>query len=352
MTNHSISSRGETFFLNLRFLLIVCVFIGNAIEPLITRLHGMEALYMWIFAFHMPLFVFVTGYFAKSNLFGGAGRKVLLQIAMQYMIFQTLYLALDALLFHVHNTHYSYFAPYLLLWFLASHFCWRLLLIMLQKLTPLQQVITAVLLGVLVGYLPVDGVWLSISRTLVFFPFFIIGYHFSYARLKLLFTHKVKIFALSASALLFLWIALGGLNISPGWLYGNMTYGQLGQIAWYTGIFRMLLYILQALAAASFLAFVPWRKSSITDMGRRTLYVFLLHGFIVRLAALSPIYSWIHSDVASLVLVAAAVALTLLLCQPFVRKLAAPLIEPSVQWIVDLEHRATHSFGTSAASKH
>jgi fucose 4-O-acetylase-like acetyltransferase len=306
---------------------------------------------MWIFTFHMPLFVLVTGYFAKSNLFGEPGRKIMLQIAMQYVIFQTIYLAMDALLFHVHNTHYSYFAPYLLLWFLASHIFWRLMLIMLHRLTPLQQVITAVLLGVLVGYLPVDGVWLSISRTFVFFPFFIIGYHFSYARLQVLFTHKIKIVALTASALLFIWIAIGGLNISPGWLYGNMTYSQLGQIKWYTGIFRMMLYLLQALAAAGFLSFVPWRKSSITDMGRRTLYVFLLHGFIIRLAVLSPIYSWIHSEVASLVLVAAAIAMTLLLCQPFVRRLASPLIEPSVQWIVNLERRATHSFGTGTASK-
>ncbi|GGF91130.1 acyltransferase [Paenibacillus aceti] len=351
MTNHCISSRGETFFLNLRFLLIVCVFVGNAIEPLITRLAGMEALYMWIFTFHMPLFVLVTGYFARSNLFGDSGRKALLQIGLQYAIFQTLYLALDALWFHVHNTHYSYFAPYLLLWFLASHVCWRLLKMLIHRWSLPQQIITSILLGISVGYLPVDGVWFSISRTFVFFPFFIIGYHLSFARLRAFYTRNVKILSMTASVLLLLFIAIGGMNIAPGWLYGNMTYVQLGEPAWYTGFFRLLLYLLQLVAAASFLAFVPWHRSALTDMGRRTLYVFLLHGFIIRLAALSPIYDWIHSDAASLGIIAAAVAMTLLLCQPFVRRLSSPMIEPSIQWLLNLERRATHSFGTRSASK-
>lgn len=58
----------RSLFLNLRFMLIVTVFAGNAIEPLISRMDGLHGLYMWIFSFHMPLFVLVTGYFAKKAL--------------------------------------------------------------------------------------------------------------------------------------------------------------------------------------------------------------------------------------------------------------------------------------------
>ncbi|MBE0343132.1 fucose 4-O-acetylase, partial [Paenibacillus sp. 28ISP30-2] len=88
-TSHDI--QGESFFLNLRFMLIICVFAGNALEPLVGSLHIAQQWFSWIFMFHMPLFVLVTGYFAKTSLAGHAGRKVLLQIGMQYLIFQTLY---------------------------------------------------------------------------------------------------------------------------------------------------------------------------------------------------------------------------------------------------------------------
>lgn len=41
-----IAARGDTFFLNLRFMLIVTVFAGNAIEPLIGHMSGMHNLYL------------------------------------------------------------------------------------------------------------------------------------------------------------------------------------------------------------------------------------------------------------------------------------------------------------------
>jgi len=38
----------ESFFYNLRFLLIVCVLVGNALEPLVARFAEAEALFFWI----------------------------------------------------------------------------------------------------------------------------------------------------------------------------------------------------------------------------------------------------------------------------------------------------------------
>jgi hypothetical protein len=71
----SLEARGETFILNLRFMLIVTVFAGNAIEPLIAKMSGIHGLYMWIFSFHMPLFVLVTGYFTKKTSLALAAAK-------------------------------------------------------------------------------------------------------------------------------------------------------------------------------------------------------------------------------------------------------------------------------------
>lgn len=350
MNTNQIQPHGETFFLNLRFLLIVCVFIGNAIEPLITRMEGIHSLYMWIFTFHMPLFVFVTGYFAKSNLSGEAGRKVLLQIAFQYVIFQSIYSLLDVTVFQVNHIHHSFFAPYLLLWFLASHIGWRLLLLMMRKCTPVQQLAISITLGVVVGYLQIDGAWLSVSRTFVFLPFFIAGYHFSFEKIAQWFTLKTRTIAMSVSLLLFVVIALTSTDISPGWLYGSMTYGQLGHHEWYAGLYRFTLYLLQIIAGVTFLSFVPKGASLMTDYGRRTLYVFLLHGFIIRIAAISPLYHYVNNEWSAILVILGATCFVLLLSQTFIKKWTSPIIEPSIQWVLALQRRAVGGIGT--ASKH
>ncbi|MBW4085502.1 acyltransferase family protein [Paenibacillus sp. S150] len=335
-----LEARGETFFLNLRFMLIVTVFAGNAIEPLIGSVGGMHSLYLWIFSFHMPLFVLVTGYFAGKGLTGTAGRKVLLQIGLQYLIFQTLYSALDASVFRVSNIQHSFFAPYLLLWFLASHACWRLLMLGMGRWSKTAQIIFAVSAGIAIGYLRLDGVWFSISRTFVYLPFFVIGYHFSFAAFVRVYKKYVKIAAAAASVLLFLLLGTLGSKLPLGWLYGSMTYMQLGAPEWYAGVYRLGMYGLQLAASLAFLGWVPYRLSRMTDWGRRTLYVFLLHGLVVRLAAASGIYDYLGNAGGAALVLLCAVSFTVLLSQPAVKRLLHPMVEPSVDWMITLQRAA------------
>lgn len=337
LSKTSIEARGETFFLNLRFILIVTVFASNAIEPLIGKLGGLHALYMWIFSFHMPLFVLVTGYFARKSLTGSAGRKLLMQIGLQYVIFQSLYSLLDRTLFHVNGTHHSFFAPYLLLWFLASHAFWRLLMLGMSKWTPTGQMTFALLAGILVGYLQLDGVWFSISRTFVYLPFFVIGYHFSFEAFTRIYTKWIKIVAAAASLLLFISLMNWGANLPLGWFFGSYTYMQLEHQEWYAGLYRLAMYGLQFIAGLAFLGWIPFRESRMTDWGRRTLYVFLLHGFIVRLAVVSGVYTYLGNAAGAVLLLTAAVSLTVLLAQPSIKQWMHPLVEPSVNWVMTLQ---------------
>lgn len=337
---NSLEVRGETFFLNLRFMLIVSVFVGNAIEPLVPTMSGLHNLYMWIFSFHMPLFVLVTGYFARKNLAGSGGRRLLMQIGLQYIIFQSLYSMLDTTLFHVPGIHHSFFAPYLLLWFLASHACWRLLMLGMRRWTTSAQIAFAVGAGIAVGYLQLDGVWFSISRTFVYLPFFVLGYHFSFQTFARLFQKWIKITAAAVSVLLFILLAVWGSGIPVGWLYGNMTYTQLGHHEWYAGIYRLALYGLQLAASLAFLGWVPYRLSRMTDWGTRTLYVFLLHGFIVRFAAISGLYAMISNPAGVALLLSISVILTVLLAQQEVKHLLHPLVEPPVNWMISLQRAA------------
>ncbi|MFD1773312.1 hypothetical protein [Paenibacillus rhizophilus] len=87
-----------------------------------------------------------------------------------------------------------------------------------------------------------------------------------------------------------------------------------------------------------------------TGLGRRTLYVFLLHGLIVRFAAASGIYSYLNNPAGAVLVPAAAVLLTLLLAQPFVKSALHPLVEPGIEPVLSL-HRFFYRLLRRPASK-
>ena len=253
--------------INTRFLLIVSVFVGNIIEPLIGRNEEMRALFLWIFSFHMPLFVFVTGYFARYSLTGQPGKKVLQTIALQYFIFQTLYSVLDILAFQVPGIKHSFFMPYLLCWFLMGHIIWRLMMLLFTFLKLKHPVLAAVGIAVLIGYGGFDGGVLSITRALVFLPFFVIGYYFDYTRFRAFLSGYRRVMAAALSVGLFIYFAANAMELQPRWLVGALNYTQMGHGEWYAGIYRLVLYGLQLIASVGLLAFVPHGKSIMTDWG-------------------------------------------------------------------------------------
>ncbi|MNW64240.1 hypothetical protein D3C74_425070 [compost metagenome] len=119
-----------------------------------------------------------------------------------------------------------------------------------------------------------------------------------------------------------------------------MTYMQLGAEEWYAGVYRLALYAVQITASLAFLGLVPYGLSRMTDWGRRTLYVFLLHGLVVRLAAASGIYDYIGNAAGAALVLLTAVLFTVLLAQPAVKRLLHPLVEPSVNWMITLQRAA------------
>lgn len=345
MTNIKSGISGDTFLINTRFLLIVSVFVGNIIEPLIVRHEEMRALYLWIFSFHMPLFVFVTGYFARYSLTGQHGKKLLQTIGLQYLIFQTLYSVLDIWAFQVPGIKHSFFMPYLLCWFLMGHIIWRLAMLLFTFLKLKHPVLIATGLAVLVGYGNFDGAFLSVTRALVFLPFFAIGYSFDYARFKQFLSGYRRVLAGAVSVGLLVYFAAFAAELHPRWLVGALNYAQMGHSEWYAGVYRFVLYGLQLLSSVGLLAFVPHGKSIMTDWGTRTLYVFLLHGFVVRLTVFSGILERVDHPLEIAVLLLCTVGATILLAQPFIKKWTHAVIEPDTSWLNRVEEKAKGVLG-------
>lgn len=299
----------NAYFDNAKIILIFLVVFGHLIQPFISASSELNTLYLWIYTFHMPAFIFLAGFFAK----GSGNREYIINLAKKllipYILFQLLY---TGYYFFIgkENWQTGIFYPHWSLWFLFSLFCWHILLSWFKKTPAVLSITLAVLLGLIVGYFGEVGHTFSLSRTFVFFPFFLIGYWLTKDHVMLLKRKSVKVASLIILSAVAIAIYIAP-DLNSGWLLASKSYGDLGMPE-YGGLARLLVYATSALMAMSILAWVPQQKLRITDLGRRTLYVYLLHGFFIqyfREADLFKMESII--DLFGLAVVSAAIVLVL-----------------------------------------
>jgi fucose 4-O-acetylase-like acetyltransferase len=160
----------------LKGLLMVLVVLGHVMGTCGTgQLRGYVGTY--IYWFHMPLFILISGYFThiKSSFREFAGG--LLGIVCPLIIFQ----ALSFLLLYLYNGRAFpslLYTPYWTLWYLMSLAFWRIMLqcsprwLMDRPWVYLGLSVVASMAG---GLLPL-GDTLALQRTLCFYPFFLTGH--------------------------------------------------------------------------------------------------------------------------------------------------------------------------------
>ncbi len=70
---------------------IVLVVAGHSIVGL-RDVRLAHAAYLFVYTFHMPVFIVITGYFSRNFTFsGGKARKLITNLGVPYVIFETAY---------------------------------------------------------------------------------------------------------------------------------------------------------------------------------------------------------------------------------------------------------------------
>lgn len=317
---------------NARFVLIALVVVGHLLEQLVDAGPLAAALYRWIYLFHMPAFILISGALSSRVL----NRRRMLGIAtgllLPYLIFQTLYPAWDAWLFQKNAWSQGYLTPYWLLWYLPSLACWRLLLPLFAHRWSL---LVAVAIALAAGAAPWIGYPYSLSRTLVFFPLFLLGHQIGAQRLQRLGASRARkagAVAVLAVAAMAAWVLR---DVDPQWLYASVGYAAL-QVGAPTGsAIRLLLLTAAAACALACITLIP-RRPLWARFGRRSLATYLVHGFLVRGLLAAGVFAWLAHGVAPtlevLLCIAAGGLIAVLLSTWFVDTLAAPLTRP-VKWL-------------------
>lgn len=159
----------DAYFDNLKFILILLVVVGHLIEPFNGE-PTMGTIYQFIYSFHMPLFIFTAGYFAKRVQSPKQYVGLLSGLVVPYFIFETLYTLFDYYMQGLDRLDFTYFYPNWILWFLFSMMLWKMLLPYLLMLK--YPLVFCFAMSIMLGYSIDVDYYASISRTLYFLPFF------------------------------------------------------------------------------------------------------------------------------------------------------------------------------------
>lgn len=263
---------------NLKVILIFFVVFGHVIEYYINDNSILMTLYIFIYIFHMPLFIFISGYLSKN--FYKMKRKAIRNLLIPYIIFNMIWYT--AVYIGTRRAMFSVLYPGWTLWYLLSLFFWRITLKYLIKFKHI--LLLSFIAGVLVGLIPSIGSILSISRTIVFLPFFLLGYYTTEEHLEKIKSFKSE-YAITG-ILVFLLIAIYIVKndlFNYKFLYNSYSYNAL-EVSLFEGtIFRIFLYFGAIIFSICVINLVPRKEQFFSKIGKSTMNIYVFHIYLVML---------------------------------------------------------------------
>jgi fucose 4-O-acetylase-like acetyltransferase len=291
--------------------------VGHIFASFKTTNEAGENIRYWIYTFHMPAFVFISGFWAKRYCKNGQvrGEKVAI-LATYYLIFQVVLFFLCRC-FKGEEAVFSLFIPRVGLWYLLSIIAYYLFVPIVEKLPPYIVIPIFVALGLFIGIEQSSDTFFSINRTFVFAPFFFAGYYLSsnavekMKKLKLRFLYGAVAIALS----IVMW-NIEDMKLKSSVFYGKDNYTDL-ELQYGDGVFqRFYGYIIALLMIVGILFIMPKCKTFFSYIGRNSLQIYLLHLLIIDVFFSNREYFSfivIESNLDTLIAILVGTAITLLL---------------------------------------
>ena len=305
---------------NIKGLLILLVVFGHSLELMRLESGLANFIYIFIYTFHMPVFIFYAGYLSKNVK--KVSDNAFKDLFIPFLLFNSVWNLIQV--FFTRNvqipvespTLFSFLNPGWALWFIFALFIWRLLLPHLLKVKKI--VIVTLVIGLLSRLFSEFNIFMSLSRILVFSPYFIVGFLVTKEALDKLRTVKMRYVLLAfVVTVIFTYIYVFHTTFPTEFLWGDRSFSHFQVKVIPSILFGLLLYIIGFSFNLIFLKIAPYTESRLTKIGQNSLPVYILHTYII--GGISLYLLQVSNDFISLTLLAiASLALTLILSSNYV----------------------------------
>ncbi len=277
--NEGIKKSRDYLFDNYKALLIVSVVIGHFIELASNDNTFLECIKWVIFSYHMPAFVFVSGYFSKkkTNIM-----KLIRTLIVPYVLFEVIYYFLYVYLLHK-ETELWLLNPKFTLWYLLAMFVWKIITPLFKKIPG--YIWISFVICFVVGCLDIDDNFLTLPRIAVFYPFFLIGTCFRREYIDSFRTwidrKKAMITLVIMNVVLVLVAYMDEIPIKA--FYGRYNYDYLKQGMIEGTLIRFFFIIIALFLIVLYLTVIKEEKCRFSILGERTMPIYLFHGLIYKI---------------------------------------------------------------------
>ncbi len=259
---------------NIKVLLIFLVVFNHIIAFELVKV-DIVIRYIWyaITIFHMPAFIFVSGYLSKKpqNVL-----KNVKNLLIPYILGYTL--TWHAQTWLGKNVDYELLRPSgTVMWYLLALFVYRLTIEAFGKIRFI--IPLSIAFALWAGTRPEFTTFLSTSRIVVFFPFFVAGYLWKseYTTAVRKFKGKWVLIPLAGFVLYGVPDYMISNSIPVDIFRGNHTYMLSGLVNEVGMVIRLLMYLVSFLMILTFFALLPDRKLPFTFIGRNTMGIYFFH---------------------------------------------------------------------------
>lgn len=272
----------RNYISNLKGLLIILVVVGHFAQILIGVFSDElkfipQASVLFIYSFHMPLFVFVSGYLSKN--IEKRRDRVLIDTLLPYLIFQLTIGVAKAVLMNDMSTFSNLFYPEFGLWYLISLLIWRTFLPNLLKIKYI--FVVAVIMNLTTCLFTGMDNNLALQRTVGFLVYFLLGYYAKFEIIEDIKKKFHKIISLCGTLILFLSFLIISNRFS---IYSvcMKTFLHEAYVSDYSNSMLAFVYQTIALIIVVFmslfvLTFISDKKNLLSAIGADTMPLYLSH---------------------------------------------------------------------------
>ena len=282
----SLTKDRDCLFDNIRCILIFLTVFAHMFSPISKQAEAVQILYKFIFLFHMPAFILISGYFSKNadKCRKTAVSKFLIPYLVLNLISSVIYLYKHDLAWYKLNLFYPRWG----MWFLLILFVSRFLLSDLLKVRFVLPL--SFLFGILSGCFDALGERFGLGRLFAFLPFFMLGVYLTPEHIEKIrrIPKWIPLLFIFASFGFILFVHFNHkldwtpyLNFSHGVLFMRNSYHSCN-LTFTQGILaRGFSYLFALSMTFSLIALMPRKSCYLSYIGRNTLPVYALHLFVL-----------------------------------------------------------------------
>lgn len=281
---------------NVKCILMFAVVIGHFSNQFADQSQLMKSISIFIYTFHMPLFIFLAGLMER-----GWNKKHPFRWSKPvYYIF--LGYALKGLIFAIKyvfgkNPEFSLWSDTGIPWYMFAMAAYMVIMYVIRNVDPKVGLPVSVLIACLVGYVPEIGSFLYLSRIFVFFPFYYLGYVLRpedvrrVAGMTWVKRSSVVILGILAAISLF---CIEDVFSYIRLLTGRNAYSLIN-VEGCNMLHRLGFYVVASAVSLAVISLTPEKRNAFASkIGQNTLQIYFWHRLVLYVLMYSGVADWIR----------------------------------------------------------